>query len=40
MMSLLFEILKGYVERISSTLEGPLELEHVWNLDEMTSLRR
>lgn len=40
MMSTLFETLKIHAERISSTLEGPWELEHIWNLDEMTSLRR
>ncbi len=40
MMSPLFETLKIHAERISSTLEGPWELEHIWNLDEMTSLRR
>jgi hypothetical protein len=40
MMSPLFETLKIHAERIASTLEGPRELERVWNLDDMTSPRR
>jgi hypothetical protein len=40
MMSPLFETLRIHAERILSALEGPWELERVWNLDDMTSPRR
>jgi hypothetical protein len=35
-MSPLFETLKIHAEKVSSTLEGPWELERVWSLEEMT----
>jgi hypothetical protein len=35
-MSPLFETLKIHADKMSSTLEGPWELEHVWSLAEMT----
>ncbi len=35
-MSPLFETLKIFADSITSTLEGPWELETVWNLEEMS----